>query len=189
MKIIRSDTLNINADHQEQRDALSSTLEIYRSLVRDLMVLINARWPVFQVCSGDAIIKSVEELIHPTTKRPVVKHAYFHRKYYKFPSYLRRVAIMDAAGQVRSFHTRFDEWLDSGMKNKPPKLTCSTSTFPSLYKGQCVKFSADGSVVSVKVFERRDWLWREFNVSGTKRFAERGKNMSPLLVLKNKKWF
>ncbi|MFD3303951.1 hypothetical protein, partial [Alteromonas macleodii] len=99
MKIIRSDILNINTSAQ-QRHVLRQTLSLYQSYVRDLMLLINARWRTMQYYQGNDVIQAVEHLIHPTSKRPSVKHHYFKNRYYKFPSYLRRVAIMDAAGQV-----------------------------------------------------------------------------------------
>ncbi|MEZ8989260.1 IS200/IS605 family accessory protein TnpB-related protein [Vibrio breoganii] len=159
---------------------------MYRKYVRDLMVLINARWRKFQHHSGNEIIAAVESLIHPTKKRPEIKHHYFHHHYYKFPSYLRRVAIMDAMGQVRSFHSRFNDWLDSGCKNRPPKLTCATATYPSLYAGQCIKFSNCGTKADIKVFKSNDWVWIAVKLNGKERFS--GKKLSPLLVLKNKKW-
>ena len=187
MKITRSDKLLIHTNTQ-QRKALSSTLSVYRCYVRDLMVLINARWRYFQRFSGNEIIKAVETLIHPTSKRPVVKHAYFQHRYYKFPSYLRRVAIMDAAGQVRSFHTRYNDWLDKGMKKMPPKLTCATNTYPSLYQGQCIKFSQDSKTAFIKAFINNDWVWLACRLSGQARYLDKGKALSPLLTVKGKQW-
>lgn len=187
MKLIRSDRLKINTS-AEQRKALSDTLSLYRKYVRDLMVLVNARWRVFQHSTGNDVVKLVEDLIHPTLKLPVVKHTHFHKNYYKFPSYLRRVAIMDAVGQVRSFHTRYNDWLDSGMKHMPPKLTVSTATFPSLYKGQCIKFSQNSKTAFIKVWHSNDWMWQAFRLSGKSRFLGKGKAMSPLLTLKGRQW-
>lgn len=186
MKMIRSERLNINTN-TEQREALASTVALYRCYVRDLMVLINARWRVFQGFQGNEVIKAVEDLIHPTSKRPQIKHPYFHHRYYKFPSYLRRVAIMDAKGQVDSFYARFNTWLDGDRKAKPPKLTCATATFPSLYAGQCVKFDTSGNAAHIKVFNAGDWVWLKVRLTGASRFT--GEKMSPLLVKKNSKWF
>ena len=187
MKMIRSDKLKINTDAQ-QRKVLGDTLAYYRKYVRDLMVLINARWRTLQRAQGNECIKIVENLIHPTKSRPDIKHPHFHKNYYKFPSYLRRVAIMDAYGQVSSFHTRYNDWLDAGMKKMSPKLTCSTNTFPSLYKGQCVKFSDDNKTAFIKVRMNNDWIWQAFRLSGKSRFLGKGKEMSPLLTLKGKQW-
>ena len=187
MKMIRSYKLKINTS-AEQKRVLGDTLSLYRHYVRDLMVLINARWRVFQHANGNDVVKMVETLIHPTSKRPQIKHPHFHKNYYKFPSYLRRVAIMDAAGQVRSFHTRYNNWVDAGMKNMPPKLTVSTATFPSLYKGQCVKFSDDNKTAFIKVWLCNDWMWQAFRLSGKSRYLGKGKAMSPLLTIKGKQW-
>ena len=187
MKIIRSDILNINTSAQ-QRHVLRQTLSLYQTYVRDLMLLINARWRTMQHYQGNDIIQAVEHLIHPTSKRPSVKHHYFKNRYYKFPSYLRRVAIMDAAGQVSSFQTRYDQWLDNGLKGRPPSLTVATSTFPSLYKGQCIKFSNDSRTAFIKVFSNNDWIWQAFKLSGSSRFLGKGKPLSPLLTVKGKQW-
>ena len=184
MKIIRSDKFQVHADRAAHL-ALDETLEIYRGYVRDLMLLINARWPQLARCSGNECVKAIETLIHPTAKRPQVATPYFHRRYYKFPSYLRRVAIKDAFGQVASFHTRYDRWLDGQRTNpraKPPRLSCATQTFPSLYAGQCLKFSEDGRHCDIKVFWRNDWVWRTYRLRGTPRFVQRGKQHSPLLA-------
>lgn len=185
--MIRSAKVNVNTNTQ-QSEVLSETLRVYRNYVRDLMVVINARWRHFQHAKGNEMIVAVETLIHPTSKRPIVKQPHFVKHYYKFPSYLRRVAIMDAAGQVRSFHSRYDTWLDGTMVDRPPKLTCQTSTFPSLYKGQCIKFSKDSKTAFIKVFHQKDWIWQSFHLESTSRYFGRGKDMSPLLVCKKGKW-
>jgi IS605 OrfB family transposase len=185
MKIVRSDRLTIQTN-AAQREALADTLALYRQYVRDLMVMINARWMSLQHHEGNGIIQAVEHLIHPTRNRLTVRHPYFHRRYYKFPSYYRRSAIMDAAGQVRSFHTRFNDWLDNGMKGRTPKLTCATGTYPSLYAGQCILFSEDRQAAQIKVFQRNDWVWMPVRLKGKSRFS--GKQASPLLVLKHKQW-
>jgi IS605 OrfB family transposase len=190
MRIIRSDTFRLEAC-PEGRQALGGLLDQYRCLVRDLMTVINTHWPVLGALEGHRIIQSTEALMHPTSKRPVVKYGYFHRRYYKFPSYLRRAAIADAAGQVRSFHSRYNRWLDGERRRgdeKPPKLTCATSTFPSLYRGQCVRFSDDGRTAWIKVYWQRDWIWRAYRLTGKARFAGQGRAMSPLLKCKRGCW-
>ncbi|MGM0521592.1 MAG: hypothetical protein ACQEQ6_05840 [Pseudomonadota bacterium] len=108
MSIIRSDTLTLQVTNTDQQAALADTLALYRRLVRDLMTVAYTHWPQVGVCEGNAVVEVIEWLIHPTLKRPQVRYTYFAKRYYKFPSYLRRVAIMDAVGQVRSFVTRFE---------------------------------------------------------------------------------
>jgi|SRR5690554_3473241 len=137
MAIIRSDTLTLHVTSAEQQAALADTLALYRRLVRDLMTVAYTHWPQIGACdsSKDAMVV-LEHLVHPTRHRPEVRYPYFSRRYYKFPSYLRRVAIHDAIGQVRSFVTRFNAWRRGERKTRtasPPRLTASTRTFPSLY--------------------------------------------------------
>ena len=191
MAIIRSDTLTLQVASAEQQAALADTLALYRRLVRDLMTVAYTHWPAVGVCDGNEAVKVLEGLIHPTRKRPSVRYAYFSRRYYKFPSYLRRVAIMDAVGQVRSFVTRFDAWRRGERKHphaKPPRLTASTRTFPSLYGGQCAKVNADATHAFIKVRQRNDWLWMGFRLKGQCRFRGKGQAKSPLLTFNGRQW-
>lgn len=191
MTIIRSDTLTLQVTSAEQQAALTETLDLYRRLVRDLMTVAYTHWPVVGVCEGNEAVKVLESLIHPTRHRPTVRYPYFSRRYYKFPSYLRRVAIMDAVGQVRSFVTRFDAWRRGERKTRtarPPRLTASTRTFPSLYGGQCAKVNADATHAFIKVRQRNDWLWMGFRLKGQCRFRGKGKAKSPLLTFNGRQW-
>lgn len=132
MPTIRSDRLQIQADSPAQREALGETLALYRRLVRDLMTVVFTHWPLVGPIEGKVVVPVIEQLIHPTSKRPDVRYRYFARGYHKFPSYLRRVANNDAVGQVRSFMSRYGDWLDGQrhhLNARPPKLTASTNTF------------------------------------------------------------
>lgn len=189
--IIRSDTLRIHADSTAQRTALADTLSLYRRLVRDLMTVAFTHWPAVGACQGNEAVKAIEALIHPTSKRPDVRYRYFQIRYYKFPSYLRRVAIMDAVGQVRSYVTRYNHWLDGerrGATAKPPRMTVSTGTFPSLYGGQCIKLDAEARRAFIKVWHGNDWRWMAFRLSGKLRYRGRGQAKAPLLTCKGKRW-
>ncbi|WP_075881795.1 IS200/IS605 family accessory protein TnpB-related protein [Vreelandella massiliensis] len=191
MPIIRSDILTLQVTSAEQQQALLNTLALYRRLVRDLMTVAYTHWPTVGASQGNEAVKIIEALIHSTAKRPHVRYTYFANRYYKFPSYLRRVAIMDAVGQVRSFVTRFDQWRCGRRKHphaKPPRLTASTKTFPSLYGGQCAKLNADATYAFIKVRQRNDWLWMGFRLKGTCRFRGKGKAKSPLLTNNGRQW-
>ncbi|WP_220254457.1 RNA-guided endonuclease TnpB family protein, partial [Vreelandella rituensis] len=162
-----------------------------RRLVRDLMTVAYTHWPQVGICEGNAVVEVIERLIHPTQKRPQVRYTYFAERYYKFPSYLRRVAIMDAVGQVRSFVTRFEAWRSGDRKHlhaKPPRLTSSTKTFPSLYGSQCAKINADASHAFIKVRQHNDWVWMGFRLKGICRFRGKGKAKSPLLTTNGRQW-
>lgn len=187
MKIIRSDKLGVKIQWPEQRNALDATLMMYRNLVRDLMTVMMTHWSALGRFEDNAIVKEVERLIHPTSKRPHVRYPYFARRYYKFPSYLRRVAIMDAAGQVRSFNTRFERWRDGERKKavaKPPQLVCATNTYPALYQGQCIRFDDAFANAAIKVFHQGDWVWMDFRLTGSRRHLGTGKQRAPTLAAK-----
>ncbi|RCV92481.1 transposase, partial [Vreelandella rituensis] len=191
MPIIRSDSLALHVTSADQQTALMDTLALYRRLVRDLMTVAYTHWPQVGVCEGSAVVEVIERLIHPTQKRPQVRYTYFAKRDYKFPSYLRRVAIMDAVGQVRSFVTRFEAWRSGDRKHlhaKPPRLTSSTKTFPSLYGSQCAKINADASHAFIKVRQHNDWVWMGVRLKGTCRFRGKGKAKSPLLTTNGRQW-
>jgi len=191
MAIIRSDRLRLHADSPAQRDALAETLALYRRLVRDLMTVAFTHWPTVGPAKGNEAVAVIEGLVHPTSKRPSVRYRYFQNRYYKFPSYLRRVAIMDAVGQVRSFMSRYGDWLDGQRRHahsRPPRLTASTSTFPSLYGGQCIKLNEAATQAFIKVRYRNDWVWMSFRLSGKLRYRGRGTAKSPLLTFNGKQW-
>lgn len=107
-------------------------------------------------------------MIHKTADNPNPKHLYFqkvvnrHPSFRKFPSYLRRAAIADAIGIVSSFQTRYRDW-QSGIRArrdaKPPRLTAMCNTYPSLYKGQQVKYGLNFQTVDIKVWNGSDWVW------------------------------
>lgn len=191
MPIIRSDRLRIHADSAAQREALGDTLALYRRLVRDLMTVAFTHWPAVGPVKGNEAVAVIEGLVHPTSKRPKVRYRYFQSRYYKFPSYLRRVATMDAVGQVRSFMSRYNDWLDGQRRtphSRPPKLTASTNTFPSLYGSQCIKLNDSATQAFIKVRYRNDWIWMSYRLSGKLRYRGKGTAKSPLLTFNGKQW-
>ncbi|XKH60439.1 IS200/IS605 family accessory protein TnpB-related protein [Halomonas sediminis] len=191
MAIIRSDTLTLQVVNADQQQALADTLRLYRRLVRDLMTVAYTHWPVVGAGKGNEVVKVIEGLIHPTRQRPQVRYPYIAKRYYKFPSYLRRVAIMDAVGQVRSFVTRFDQWRCGKRKHphaKWPRLTTSTHTFPSLYGSQCAKVNAEATHAFIKVRWQNDWIWMGFQLKGQCRFRGKGQAKSPLLTYNGRHW-
>ena len=52
----------------------------------------------------------MEQLCHKTAKNPNPKYEGFDKKFYKFPSYLRRGAINEAVGKVSSYQSNFANW-------------------------------------------------------------------------------
>lgn len=190
MKITRTEkwTLRPGAD---DRQTLRETVALYQRYVRAVSAVCMVHWPTIGILNGNEVIKVVEGLIHPTANRPSVRYAYFQRVFYKFPSYLRRSAIMDAVGQVRSFLSRYDQWqtaTDRRHKYERPPTFGVSNSFPSLYKGQCIKYADDLSSAEVKVCKGNDWVWLTIPIKKTgKRAADvNQKRVSPLLVVSDK---
>jgi putative transposase len=141
MKLIRTEKWRLQP-RAEDRQTLQDTVTLYQRYVRALSSVCMAHWKTIGCLDGNGVITVVEGLIHPTACRPRVKYAYFTRTFYKFPSYLRRSAIMDAVGQVRSFLSRYDQWQTHARrksKQARPLVFGVSNSYPSLYKGQCIK--------------------------------------------------
>jgi IS605 OrfB family transposase len=190
MKITRTEKWTLRPSAAD-RQALCETVTLYQRYVRALSSVCRVHWPTLGVLNGNAVIRVVEGLVHPTAKRPSVRYGFFHRVFYKFPSYLRRSAIMDAMGQVRSFLSRYDTWQTATHRRhkheRPPMFGVSNS-FPSLYKGQCVKYAEDLSFAEIKVYKDCDWVWIKVPIKQIGRRAGdvNQKRVSPLLVVTNK---
>jgi len=190
MKIIRTEkwTLRPTAD---DRQTLRDTVTLYQRYVRAVSSVCMAHWPTIGVLKGNDVIKVVEGLIHPTANRPSVKYRYFQHAFYKFPSYLRRSAIMDAVGQACSFLSRYDQWqtaIDRRHKHECPPTFGVSNSFPSLYKGQCIKYADDLSFADIKVYKGNDWVWLTVPIKKTGKRATdvSQKRVSPLLVVTGK---
>jgi IS605 OrfB family transposase len=163
--IIRTDSWYLSPTPEQQR-YLTLTIQEYRAFCRALVGVVNTHWTM--IANAKSRCSVVEKLIHKTSKNPNPKYSYFGRRFYKFPSYLRRAAIEFAIGQVSSFLTRYQKW-HSGIRNKreakPPRLNGDTGCYPSLYKGQCIKFSQCLTVAEIKVWNGSDWVWTKVAIS------------------------
>ncbi|MGL5875246.1 MAG: IS200/IS605 family accessory protein TnpB-related protein [Xenococcaceae cyanobacterium] len=160
-KIIRTDKWRI-APTNEQRQYLLNTVQEYRRLCRFLVTVVCTHWVDLGSLSNNNLVPAVERLVHGTTNNPNPKYPQINRAFHKFPSYLRRAAIMFAAGQVSSYMTRYRDWQSGQSRNrrdvKPPILNSDTGCYPTLYKGQCFKFQGFDQV-EIKVFTLTDWIW------------------------------
>jgi hypothetical protein len=146
----------------EQRQYLLNTVAEYRRLSRFLVTVIATHWPQLGVLSNDNLIPAVERLVHATAKNPAIKYPQIGQSFHKFPSYLRRAAIVFATGQVSSYMTRYRDWQSGHSRNRrdaqPPTLNADSGCYPALYKGQCFKLHGFEQV-EIKVFTGTDWVW------------------------------
>lgn len=190
MKLTRTEKWPL-APTAHERQVLRDTIALYQRYVRAVATVCFTHWPELGSLEGHRATQAMEALIHPTRYRPRVKYPYFSRMFYKFPSYLRRSAIMDAVGQVRSFLNRYDQWQTAALRHsrtaRPPRFGQSNSA-PSLYKGQCIKYADDLSSAEIKVFQDNDWKWLRIRIKRVGRRARdiNQKRAAPLLVVTRK---
>lgn len=177
------------APPESQRASIARTVTLYRLYVRDLSGIVFVHWPV--IANAEDPVKAVEALMHPTRHRPQVRYQAFATRWHKFPSYYRRGAIMDAVGAVSSFITRYSQWQSgrrTGRTASPPRFNRTASIYPSLYRGQCIKYQDDLRSVEIKVHDGNDWVWIEVPIAQVPRngrhLLEDARKKCPQLVIK-----
>ena len=87
------------------------TVEVYRHAVDYFIELVMANWNTHfaNLSRANDCIRVAEGLSVRTKKRLMTPYNFCH-DFVKFPSYLRRVAIKAAYGQVSSYQTRLAQW-------------------------------------------------------------------------------
>lgn len=169
---------------------LQETVALYRDYCR---ALIGVLWVHYrEVSSGPFPVATVERLIHATQKNPNPKYTFFDQHFHKFPSYLRRAAIVAALGQVSSFSTRYAQW-QGGNRQRcdvlPPRRTGDNTLNPPLYRGQCVRFDTDYQNAEIKVWSGTDWIWMALRITAKRHRHEAPQNkaLSPTLLTDGKR--
>jgi len=90
------------------KKALSATTDIYRRAVDFFIGVCDGEWDTVSAGKGpNGKVNAVESLTVRTKKRPSVPYD-FGKGFYKFPSYLRRAAIAEAAGKVSSYKSNME---------------------------------------------------------------------------------
>jgi putative transposase len=185
--IVRTDKWKLNPD-DESLSWLSFTVDEYRAFCKALSFVVVNRWD--SISTAASRCAAIERLIHQTSKNPEPFHRYFGKRFYKFPSYLRRAAIEFVCGQVSSYMTRYRAWQGGDRKRrdaKPPVFNPDSGCYPSLYKGQCIKFAKSLEEVSVKVWNGSDWVWARIKVASKRTRHLDGQILSPALIVKGRK--
>ena len=185
--IIRTDKWNLNPS-TEDRINLQATVDEYRAFCQALSYVILGHWVKLQGVDSKCV--AIEKLIHQTKKNPTPKYKYFVKRFWKFPSYLRRAAIEFAWGQVSSYLTRYRTW-QSGIRkrrdSKPPVFNPTANCYPALYGGNLIKFDANYSIAKIKVWNGTDWIWSAITIASVRNRHKVGKRLSPYLVVSKTK--
>ncbi|MGQ4647172.1 IS200/IS605 family accessory protein TnpB-related protein [Lyngbya aestuarii] len=190
-KTIRTDQWQL-APNSEQKQYMLNTVREYRRLCRFLVTVVCTHWVKLGTLSSDNLVPAVERLVHATTKNPHPKYPQINKAFPKFPSYLRRAAIMFAAGQVSSYMTRYRNWQSGQSRHrrdaKPPILNSEAGCYPALYKGQCFKLHSFEQV-EIKVFTGKDWIWTTIQITSwrERHLVANNKIKSPSLIIDGKR--
>jgi len=189
---IRTDKWQIALNtHTEQKQYLLNTVREYRRLCRFLVTVICTHWVDLGTLSSNSLVPAVEKLVHTTAKNPTPQYPQINKAFHKFPSYLRRAAIMFAAGQVSSYMTRYRDWQSGQSRSrrdaKPPSLNSDAGCYPVLYKGQCFKLHGFEKV-ELKVFTGTDWIWTTVQIAQVRERHKAANNLmkSPSLIVNDK---
>ena len=173
------------------------TMQIYRDAVSYLIDIVLRHYDDLLSIEGSAHgtaqqlrQRHVEGLIH-TTRDHTAAYSTFDRKFYKFPSYLRRDAINTAIGKVFSYKSMVQNWESSGRKGKRPFLNRTQDVMPCLYRGNT--FWQNGTEVRIKMYDGHDWIWHAAQVRLTdylyiQKHMANWKECAPILTKRNHKY-
>lgn len=184
--IVRTDKWTLNPT-SDVKAYLKLTVQEYQAFCKALSYVVMGHWA--QISAADSRCAAVEKLMHKTRQNLTPNYDYFGKRFYKFPSYLRRAAIEFVCGQVSSFLTRYQAW-QTGKRNcrnaKPPRLNPNAGCYPALYRGQCIKFHDNFDVAEIKVWNGSDWVWAKTQILGVRHrhLLDHSKGLSPYLVIK-----
>jgi len=181
--IVRTDKWQLQPS-SEVLNYFRATVAEYRAFCKALSYVVMGHWT--ELVEAKSFCAAVEKLIHKTARNPYPKYAYFGKRFYKFPSYLRRAAIEFAKGQVSSFLTRYRDW-QAGIRNrrdaKPPRFNPEAGCYPVLYRGQLIKYNGDLTVAEIKVWNGSDWLWVKVPIAQKRQRNLTAKALSPSLIV------
>ena len=158
-------TSSYSVEIRNAHKVLKRTLDIYRAAINYLLTPVMDHWVDIEKISGsNEKLSFVEAIVH-TTKDHVSLYD-FDRRFYKFPSYMRRSAIHAAIGAVSSYQSNHKNWVDNGCVGAEPKMSMNRHLCPALYKGNMFKLNSDGSAL-VKVYRHNDWVWEKLRLRKT----------------------
>ena len=169
------------------------TVKVYRDAVDFLIGVCLDEWPDITAISGNLLKQQfVERLCHETADNQNPKYGVFDRKFYKFPSYLRRGAINEAIGKVSSYKSNLANWEQDPIGRKPSSPKAGY-VFPSMYRSVMYN-QTDDYKAQVKVYVRNTWDWLTFDLRKSDmdyiyRRCSNRKQCAPTLQKRGKEWF
>ena len=190
MKIFTSYSVRINHYSHIFKD----TVNLYRSAVDMLIEICLNEWEDIVVLKGHEQLTFIETLMHSTKDHPTVKYPEFDKRFYKFPSYLRRGAVNEAIGKVSSYKSNLANWEEGGQKirGKRPSLPRAGNTFPCMYRTNMYEQTGLYEA-KIKVFIRNTWDWlpvqlKKSDMDYISRHCALRRQCPPALVKRGRQW-
>lgn len=132
------------------------SVDLYRKAVDYFIQVCLQEWDSLKQIKDVKTVNAVEALTIKTKNRLEVKYD-FSKKFYKFPSYLRRNAIAEAIGKTSSYMSNLENY-NKGTATGRPGLPRAGKIYPVLYKGNCF-VREDDYTAKIKVYMRNTWDW------------------------------
>jgi len=192
MKIFSSYSVKIKHYNHIFKD----TVAIYRSAVDYLIGMCMEEWDTVSGIQGNLLRQQyMERLCHATADNPDPKYTGFDRRFYKFPSYLRRSAISEAIGKVSSYKSNLANWeaSDTGIRGRKPSFPKVGFIYPCLYKTGM--YEQTGTYEArIKVYVHNTWDWitvdlRKSDVDYITRRCQFRKKCAPTLRKRGHEWY
>ena len=139
----------------------TKTVDLYRGAVDFYIEVIMREWAAFSAITQQTrAVNLAEEFSVVTAGRRSVRYD-FGKDFYKFPSYLRRSAIAEAYGKVKSCKSNLANWetADWESRGKAPSAPKAGYAFPCLYRDNMYRTTDEPYTARIKVFIRNTWDW------------------------------
>ena len=189
MKI--NSTYSVKIKHYS--NIFKNTVLLYRDAVKFFIDVCLSEWDSVSVINNSKHrMTYVEDITVSTKSHPVVKYD-FSDRFYKFPCYLRRAAIVEAIGKVSSYKSNLNNWNNSDRSTKKPSFPKAGNICPVMYHGNMFE-KLDTYRAKVKVFIRNTWDWltidlKKSDVNYILKHCSDKHECSPVLQKRGKEWF
>lgn len=129
---------------------LNDTVRIYQEALSYLIGIVNENWDAVKSITVGALEQQryIEKLVHGNKNREA-KYPEFDKKFYKYPSYLRRATITAAIGAVSSYQSNLANWENTDKQTAVPTLQVDRKSFPTFFRDDM--FEVEGAPEKVKV--------------------------------------
>lgn len=190
-------TVSYGLKISNENHIFDQTIEVYLAAVNYLMDVVTLHYdrlaaakPTVSATVQQVRQGIVEHLVHSTRENTAAYPA-FDKRFYKFPSYLRRDAITTAIGKIFAYRAWVSNWEADGRKGKRPFLNRNQDVMPCFYRKNT--FLQDGTRISIKLYNGSDWVWHEVRIrpSDFRYVLEQmidWKESAPVLVKRNRRY-